>query len=177
MYIYRDIYTYSPMLQLHSSYKRTPKRWQPLFVLYAITFSGPLGTDLRCINPCDRSNPHDRTPNMFFIQDASGAHDRPRRPEGLSIGTFRAQNRRGIPLEKWCPESWTNGHLRICFSSSKRLTWWYQPIYDIYIYVCIGRVKVYEMICIQTYWVIYIHIYMGIQMSCMYMNALYNKHI
>ena len=57
MYIYRDIYTYSPMLQLHSSYKRTPKRWQPLFVLYAITFSGPLGTDLRCINPCDRSNP------------------------------------------------------------------------------------------------------------------------
>ena len=133
MYIYIDIYTYSPMLQLHSSYKRTPKRWQPLFVLYATTFSGPLGTDLRCINPCDRSNPHDRTPNMFFIQDASGAHDRPRRPEGLSIGTFRAQNRRGIPLEKWCPESWTNGHLRICFSSSKRLTWWYQPIYDIYI--------------------------------------------
>ena len=95
-----------------------------------------------------------------WIQDASGAHDRPHRPEGLSIGTFRARSFVGGYPGDSCPESSTNGHLRICFSSSKRLTWWYQPIYDIwyiYIYVCIGRVKVYEMICIQTYWVIYIY--------------------
>ena len=127
-YIYISIYTCSQMP--HSSYKRTPRRWQPLFVWYATTFSGPLGTDLRCIKHCS-------TNAIGVIQDASGAHDRPRRPEGLSIGTSSGAESSGDTLEKWCPESWTNGHLRICFSSSKRLTWWYQPIYDIYIYIYI----------------------------------------